>query len=171
MGSHEVIFTKFAPGGVLGKLWMNLKSDLVKVNSKTPFCPPKCANWGQSGPNPIFCPIMAIFTGKGPFWKIWTVVKSDFGKFDFDCIIIIETKWSSHQQSSTWAELLWRPSASTIHGKFTSTQHMVRIRFNEQQIRKLLGRYPKRLGNWQRRSQAIQMPRSWTFHFRVNVYC
>ena len=57
--------------------------DLVKVDPKTTFCPPKGAKWGQSGPNPIFCPIMAIFTGKGPFWKFWTVVKSDFRNFDF----------------------------------------------------------------------------------------
>ena len=62
---------------------MNFESDLEKVNSKTPFCPPKCANWGQSGPNPIFCPIIAILAGKGPFWKFWTVVKSDFRNFDF----------------------------------------------------------------------------------------
>ena len=51
------------------KLFWNLESDLVKVNSKTPFGPPKGAKWGQSGPNPIFCPIIAIFAGKGPFWK------------------------------------------------------------------------------------------------------
>ena len=62
---------------------MNFESDLEKVNSKTPFCPPKGTKWGQMGPNPIFCPIIAIFTGKGPFWKFWTVVKSDFRNFDF----------------------------------------------------------------------------------------
>ena len=69
MGSHEPIFTNFAPDGPQVKLFWNFESDLVKVNSKTPFGPPKGAKWGQSGPNPIFCPIIAIFAGKGPFWK------------------------------------------------------------------------------------------------------
>ena len=65
---------------------MNFESDLEKVNSKTPFCPLKGPKWGQPGPNPIFCQIIAIFTVKGPFCKLLTMAKSNFRKYDFTTV-------------------------------------------------------------------------------------
>ena len=37
------------------------------------LAPPSVARWGQLGPNPIFCPIIAIFAGKGRFWKTFSL--------------------------------------------------------------------------------------------------
>ena len=47
------------------------------------LAPPSMAMWGQLGPNPIFCQIITILTVKVPFWKIWTMGKSNFLKFAF----------------------------------------------------------------------------------------
>ena len=82
MGSREAIFIKFAPGEAWSKLFMNFESDLEKVISKTPFCPPKGTKWGQLGPNPFFLPnhchihregtfLEVLNSGKVRFLKIW----------------------------------------------------------------------------------------------------
>ena len=124
MGSREAIFTKFAPGGPWGKLFMDLKSNLEKVISKTPFLTPEGAKWGQSGPNPIFCPIFTIFTVKGPFWKLWTMVKSNFRKNGF--FPHLAPQWGS--RGAKWDQILffaWSSPFSQWRDHLTSYEQWI----------------------------------------------
>ena len=59
---------------------MNLKSDLVKVNSKTTFCPPKGTKWGQSGAKSYFLPDHGHIHREGTFLEVLNSGKVRFSK-------------------------------------------------------------------------------------------
>ena len=62
---------------------MNLKSDLEKVISKTPFCPPKGTKWGKMGPNgakSYFLPNHRHIRREGTFLKVLNSGEVRFSK-------------------------------------------------------------------------------------------